>query len=218
MRPTSTSHARWPIPNETARSPISAWYNYTDISGDGSDGRNFVWESSPGYSLSYGLREESGVRDGEWWFEGNMSNTNGPEIVPGEWNHVVMVLDQDAGRIQYYHNGELIDDVTGGASDIPAMDGFHIGNHRDGDGSRDFDGFIDDVAVFHGILTPEAVAGLYDGTYSPTDVPVTEGGFPPVLEPAPFVEGSWTMVALPDTQIYAQILSGDLQSNDPVDR
>lgn len=180
---------------------VSAWYKYSDISGDGSDVRNFVWESSPGYSLSYGLREESGVRDGEWFFEGGMSDTTGPKIVPDEWTHVVMVLDQDAGRIQYYHNGALVDDISGGGN-IPAMDGFHIGNHRAADGSRDFDGYIDDVAVFHGILSPEAVQGLYDGTHSPLTVPVSEG-FPPVFEPAPFVEGSWTMVALPDTQVYA---------------
>ena len=29
---------------------VVAWYRYEDLSGDGSDDRNFVWESTPGYS------------------------------------------------------------------------------------------------------------------------------------------------------------------------
>ena len=33
---------------------VVAWYRYEDLSGDGSDDRNFVWESAPGYSpVSY---------------------------------------------------------------------------------------------------------------------------------------------------------------------
>ena len=34
-----------------------------------SDDRNFVWESTPGYSLAFGLRQEEGQRDAEWWFQ-----------------------------------------------------------------------------------------------------------------------------------------------------
>ena len=75
-----------------------------------------------------------------------------------------MVLDEDAGRIQFYHNGQIVDDVPSGGLTIAAMDGFHIGNHRTGDGTRDFDGYIDDVAVYHGVMTADAVAGLYAGT------------------------------------------------------
>ncbi|MGD9128273.1 MAG: dockerin type I domain-containing protein, partial [Planctomycetia bacterium] len=51
---------------------------------------------------------------------------------------------------------------------------FMIGNHRNGDGARDFDGYIDDVAIYHGVMTPEAVAGLYSGTYNPMNVPIAD--------------------------------------------
>ena len=30
---------------------VVAWYRYEDLSGDGSDDRNFIWESTPGLSL-----------------------------------------------------------------------------------------------------------------------------------------------------------------------
>ena len=33
---------------------VVAWYRYDDLSGDGSDTRNFVWETTPGYSLAFG--------------------------------------------------------------------------------------------------------------------------------------------------------------------
>ncbi|MEA1951664.1 MAG: LamG-like jellyroll fold domain-containing protein, partial [Planctomycetota bacterium] len=184
---------------------ISAWYNYTDISGDGSDARNFVYESSPGYSLAFGLRDDgAGNRDAEWWFEGLGNDTSGPAIIAGEWNHAVMILDRDSNRAQFYHNGVLRDDIHVADTALPAMSGFNIGNHRDGDGARDFDGFIDDMAVFHGVLDADGIAGLYDGSLTPETVPVFDELPPPspVDEPAPFVEGSWTMVVLPDTQRY----------------
>ena len=110
---------------------VSAWYNYTDISGDGSDSRPYVYETAPNYSLSFGLRDDSGVKDAEWFFQGLTpgSDTTGPEITPGEWNHVVMVMDTETGRVQYYHNGELRDDtpVTGELASFGAL---NIGNFR----------------------------------------------------------------------------------------
>ena len=193
---------------------ISAWYNYTDISGDGSDTRNFVWESSPDYSLAFGLRTDGTTTDAEWWFDTALSDTSGPVITSGTWNHVVMVLDLENYRAQYYHNGVLRDDcdITG---TIDAMTGFHIGNHRAADGTRDFDGYIDDVAVYHGVLDADGVAGLYDGTYTPQTVPILEKLPPPepVEEPAPFTPGSWTMVMLPDTQVYCDDSTGKIFNN-----
>ena len=150
---------------------VSAWYKYSDISEDGSDGRNFIWESPPLYSLSYALRDSSGTRDGEWYFDGLANDTTGPVVNADEWYHVVMVYDAEVGLVQYYHNGALVDQVEIDG-EIPAMTGFNIGNHRDGNGDRDFDGYIDDVAVYHGVLLPGAVAGLYNGTYTPLTVPV----------------------------------------------
>lgn len=35
---------------------VVGWYKYADISGDGSDEPNFICETQPGYSLSFGIR------------------------------------------------------------------------------------------------------------------------------------------------------------------
>ena len=63
---------------------VVAWYRYEDLSGDGSDDRNFVWESTPGYSLAFGLQRDKGKRDAEWWFEtashSSVSDRSGPII------------------------------------------------------------------------------------------------------------------------------------------
>ncbi len=169
------------IPNEVAlpdrdrQISVSAWYKPSDISGDGSDERNFVWESSPGYSMSFSVGRND---DANWAYQGIAADESGPAVAMDEWHHVAMVLDMDAERVQFYHNGELYDDIPTNGNEIPAMDGFNIGNHRAGDGARDFDGYIDDVAVYHGVLSPEAVAELYSGTSTPETVTVSDNVAP----------------------------------------
>ena len=156
---------------------ISSWFRCEDISGDGSDARNSVYETSPSYSLSLGVKD--GV-EGSWaqWYTNTDSTTNygleadGPTVEWGEWYHVVTNFDLEAGLMQLYCNGELLyeSEVEGDSFDF--TNGFNIGNHRTGDGTRDFDGYIDDVAIFHGVLSADGVAGLYDGTFCPSTVPV----------------------------------------------
>ncbi len=163
------------LPERDHQVTVSAWYKPSDISGDGSDARNFVWESSPNYAMSFSMGLDD---DANWAYQGILIDEEGPAVTMDEWHLAVMVLDVDAQRIRFYHDGELVDDVETNGNELLAMDGFHIGNHRAGDGARDFDGFIDDVAVYHGVLSSTAVAGLYDGTYSPQTVPVSSGIIP----------------------------------------
>jgi len=149
---------------------VVAWYRYEDLSGDGSDNRNFVWESRPGYSLAFGLRQEGGQRDAEWWFQtashSSVSDATGPRIEPQKWYHVAMVWNQAKGRCKFYQNGMLRDDVAiPEGEELEEMTGFHIGNHRGGDGSRDWDGYIDDVAVYDLELTPKQIQALAQGRH-----------------------------------------------------
>jgi alkaline phosphatase D len=149
---------------------VVAWYRYEDLSGDGSDDRNFIWESTPGYSLSFGLRQEENKRDAEWWFQKSshtsFSETDGPRIETKEWYHVAMVWNQSLGHCKFYHNGILRDDVAiPEGEELEEMTGFHIGNHRGGDGSRDWDGFIDDVAVYDLELSPKQILSLAQGIH-----------------------------------------------------
>ena len=89
---------------------VVAWYRQEDLSGDGSDPRHFVWESTPGYSLAFGLREENGKQDAEWWFQtashNSLSDSSGPLIEKGRWYHVAMVWNQSLGHcksVSYTH-------------------------------------------------------------------------------------------------------------------
>ncbi len=146
---------------------VTAWYRCEDLSGDGMDQRTFVWESTPTYSLAFGLRsDDAGVRDAEWWFlnqsRAALSDTSGPVIEHGAWNHVAMIWNRPEGRCRFYHNGELRDDMTFDPSiELEWMTGLHIGNHRAGDGTRDWDGWIDDMAVFDLELTARQVQALH---------------------------------------------------------
>ena len=152
---------------------ISAWFRCEDISGDGSDSRRMICESSPTYSLSLGVDDTAEL---QWYTntdEGGF-HSEGPVIANDQWYHVVANYDLEAGIVQLFCNGVLVSEDPIDGSTFDFCDGFKIGNHRTGDGTRDFDGYIDDVAVFHGVLSPGGVAGLYTGTFSPTNVPVFE--------------------------------------------
>ena len=147
---------------------VVAWYRHEDLSDDGSDTRSFVWESTPGYSLAFGVREEEGRHDAEWWFQtashAAISDASGPPIAQGQWVHVAMVWNASQGYCKYYHQGELHDEVAlPRGESLEEMNGFHIGNHRAGDGSRDWDGYIDDVAVYDLELTPTQIRALVAG-------------------------------------------------------
>ena len=154
---------------------VVAWYRYEDLSGDGSDVRNFVWETTPGYSLAFGLGLDNEQRDAEWWFQtashSSISDTTGPQVSAGEWHHTAIIWNQARGHAKFYHDGILRDNIRLPEGEaLEEMSGFHIGNHRGGDGARDWDGMIDDVAVYDLELTPRQIKALAEGTFRGTSV------------------------------------------------
>jgi hypothetical protein len=153
---------------------ITAWYYYKDIAGDGSTARPFVFESAPGVAISYGTRfEDDGLDLGEWYLSGSpgTSDTSGPiEAAPDGWHHVALVYNAVKGTMSFYYDGALRDLVSGdpyaGPGDgLAGHDMLNIGDFRDGDGARMFDGYIDDVAAFDVVLTAKQIKALYDGVY-----------------------------------------------------
>ncbi len=149
---------------------ISAWYRYEDIGTQTTDTRNFVWETTPDYYSGFGPQYAAGVgRDAEWFFKCAPSDLNdgtGPVIDDGQWHHVVMIWNKPGNVASYYHDGVLRDSVALGARDLnltltPA--GLHIGNHRAGDGTRNWDGYIDDFAIFDHALTGADITKIYNG-------------------------------------------------------
>ena len=153
---------------------VVAWYKYSDISSNGSYTRNFVYETTPNFSLSFAIRDDGTLTNKhvQWYFEtpsGNLNNiaADGPVVDNNDWHHLAMVWNKTAGHVRFYHDGTIWDEVP-----IPEtmelklnQTGFKIGNHRTGDGTRNWDGYIDDMAVYDVELRANQIAALYSGQF-----------------------------------------------------
>ena len=161
---------------------VVAWYRYQDVNQDGSDTRNFLWETSPeAYSLSFGLRSdtEDGRKHAQWYFQDSNGQTlcnhaaHAPMVDDDQWHHVAVVWNQPAGYIRFYHDGKLADNEGEVAMTLSPLNttptGLHIGDYRGGNGQRNWDGYIDDMAVFATELTSDQIASLYQGDREPND-------------------------------------------------
>jgi hypothetical protein len=107
---------------------------------------------------------------GSWRFD---SRVNGPGIdsaaaatpVDGEWKHLALVWDGAAGTQTQYVNG--VESATGvsviGPIVGPDSGPWYIGYDDCCGGGRDFDGKIDEVAVWNQVLTPAEIALLASG-------------------------------------------------------
>lgn len=153
------------------------WYKYADISGDGSDDRNFIWETQPGYSLSFGIRNGDTGKYTQWYFDTETQgalNGAGPVVEDGQWHHVAIVWNTFNSYLKYYHDGQLFTTVAvaAGNNPDPNQAGLNIGTHRAADGSRNWDGYLDEIAVFDVELSEDQVAALYNepDTINPLNV------------------------------------------------
>ena len=162
----------------------SVWYraNWTSLS-VGASHRQFILESKPTVSISYGLRNEDG--DGldtlgevytEWpgGYEFERFDHSHDEDL---WNNLIVTYDASASLHTIYRNGIQVGTLD---SSNPLSDtaGLNIGTYRDGN-DRFFDGWIDDVGIWNRVLTPAEIGVLQtaaiDGQIIFTDV---EAGLP----------------------------------------
>lgn len=88
----------------------------------------------------------------------------------GNWNHVAVTFDA-AYDATFYLNGEALGTVSGSSSAAPSQYPFMIGSN----GSENFLGWIDEVGVFQGVLTPEEIARVMDEGVLATDTPQVPG-------------------------------------------
>ncbi len=195
------------------KNTVVAWYKYADISGNGSDTRNFVYETDITYSLSFSIRSDTldARKHVQWWYNTTSGSLGsqadlGPAVDDGQWHHLAMVFSKNPSRIRFYHDGVLRDEASPNSVGLLTTPrGFHIGNHRTGDGSRNWDGYIDDVAIFDGELPAGEVAALY--SKSKTITTVVDTPDPTGDDLMPFVEASWTIAVVPDPQYYVKYSS-----------
>lgn len=160
-------------------STVMSWYRYTDIDSDGSDIRNFLWETGPAdYTLSFGIRSDTGDgnKHAQWFTKDPSTGGNAaglPIVSDGQWHHAAVVIDESNQSLRYYHDGVQVDQATIPGLSLVAGNGskeFFIGNHRSGDGSRNWDGFIDDMAVINGLASAGEIAAIYHGTQTVSQV------------------------------------------------
>jgi hypothetical protein len=145
---------------------VVGWYKYADINGDGSDGRNFIWETQPTYSLSFGIRDGAAGKYAQWYHNTQTGaiNDSGPTVDDGLWHHVALVWNSVRGHVKYYHDGELLQTVAIAMSNNPVLGqaGFNIGTHRSADGGRNWDGYLDEIAIFSVELSENQISELYE--------------------------------------------------------
>ncbi|NLE36827.1 MAG: hypothetical protein GX621_02250, partial [Pirellulaceae bacterium] len=175
---------------------LSGWYKPQDVAGDGSDSWLYVWEASPGFTVSMSINTGDSIpsqRNPRWAYgaRNNFNDLAGPEYNQNDWNHVVTVFNSVTKRAKFYHNGVLRDyraipdDIL---MTLSASTEFYIGTGRASLQDRNFDGYIDEVALFDHEPSAEVIAGLYDGTYTPATAPSDEAA-PPSLN----IRSGWTL-------------------------
>ncbi len=115
-----------------------------------------------------------------------------PSVADGEWHHVALTfereaVDDDPGRI--YIDGVEVEDYSeqsyNGLADN-STDTMYIGRTPGGEGTVNFNGRIDEVAVWNAVLNPNEIAALANGA-TPFEGGVFEAT-PPVAH-WPFDEG-----------------------------
>jgi hypothetical protein len=157
---------------------LSAWYNLQPIEGNGSS-RFFVYEGSDDYDLSYAARDTDGdgsVDDGQAYTHGG---TNTPQdyidaATQNTWHHVLTTYESDGSdtTITYWIDGVKQTTTMVQASNTIGSPAIHVGDYRSGTSDRDWDGLIDEVAVWDTKLSDQQVSSVY--TRGLTGQPIPE--------------------------------------------
>jgi hypothetical protein len=143
---------------------VSAWFR-SDIAAAGT-ARNFVFESGPNYSMSFGLRE--GTPASATAFEVFTDVVPNPDVsqrinvpdtaIVGVWHHILLTsvpaTAASSGSIIGYLNGTAqYSLIIPAGSTLNTVSEFRVGTFRSGNG-RFFDGVIDEVAIWSRALAP----------------------------------------------------------------
>ncbi len=146
---------------------ISTWY-YLDSALGNSSGRYFVCEGSDSYNLvSYGVRNTDGdgtIDDGQAYYSESPSQKQNyvNAATQDTWHHVLATFDASGGNttVQYWLDGakQAALSTTTSGKGAPAI---HVGDARVGSNGRDWNGLIDEVAVWNHKLSDTEAANAY---------------------------------------------------------
>ncbi len=138
-----------------------------DVAPSGSE-RFFIYETSPTFTLSLGLREdtENTANTLVQFFadEADFSDPNFAYSIPdsqvtGEWVHALVT--QSTSQMTGFVNGAVAGSVPI-TNTLEPFETFHVGTYRNADG-RFFDGRIDEIAIWNRLLDGAEIAALAAG-------------------------------------------------------
>ena len=113
----------------------------------------------------------TGLSSGNLYFYGYYYNDGTSVALPtGQWNHLVYTFD--GTNVKIYLNGSLEGTIARGSLDIGGGSGnldLTIGKQAWNDSGEIFDGMIDQVRIYNGLLAQEQVDELYAETVSDND-------------------------------------------------
>ena len=128
-----------------------------------------------------------GTNDSASWVGGSADIFGSGEIIPGDqtWHHVVGVADPVNGLSSLYIDGSLvatggapaIDDRRNGDGSYPAL---FIGNNSQA-GNREWNGDIDEVAIWGRALSESEIAQIYNGGDGESILNLVGGSRPPTI-------------------------------------
>lgn len=85
----------------------------------------------------------------------------------GQWNHLALVVDRDAGLAQAFHNGSPTDNANiSGLGSLDTEEPLDIGRQA----TSYFQGVVDEVRIVHGALTPARLTAEYLNLSASDDV------------------------------------------------
>ena len=154
---------------------VTGWFKLQDIAGDGMDARNIFWESTPTSSMSFGVVGPDGQKKASFRIRteayASFEVTDGPVIETKKWHHVALIWDRPAGRIRFYIDGGLVKELPmPGKLLLEPMRGIHLGARKVADAQAEWDGWLDDLAVFDVALSERQVQALATGRHQGREV------------------------------------------------
>ncbi|MGK0187323.1 MAG: putative membrane-bound dehydrogenase-like protein [Verrucomicrobiales bacterium] len=144
--------AIWKGKFESANTTVEMWF-WSGLPGDARDITGYLFSHG---SHALGISGTAAVAPNRLFFANELGRT---EIVPRQWNHVMLTCDS-TGSVHIYLNGGQKPEITTRrpltmTSDLP----FTIGADRDD--AANFEGRIDEVSVFSKVFSPEDVAARF---------------------------------------------------------
>ena len=178
---------------------IAAWvFPIDNVVWDGILAKNPSADSAPNHAGNFEMRIQNGRRALQFLSQRGGINdtatyTSAETVIEANvWSHIAVTAKAGSGNLQFFLNGELTETLTEAIN----FDAFPVNENPLYIGSRadlatPFDGFLDDVALFDGVLSESQVQAVMNGDFdgfsaeepqTPQPFSITEVAFHPETE------------------------------------